>query len=219
MAGEERQSKWFPILLSIGLALNLALIGWLIYLFLDGRQADSHAASAARSRPVVEEEATLDLWDAYAQAVVAARAQADDVGLVSASTYWQVVDGRSPAETNNRWSFVFYSPTDHYSLDVVVDVDEAYVVNQTRVWKAPNLLSPGRWEAGPKEALQVFFAYGGQSFVDNQHQHQQAQTTIDLHLAAGKEGRAVWTIVALDPAAGDPLAISIDAETRRVISG
>jgi hypothetical protein len=190
------------------------MLGWLVYLLLQGRQVDSNAAAAARTRSIAEEEAALDLWGAYAQALVAARAQADDVRLVSASTYWQVTDGRSPAETNNRWSFVFYSPTDSFSLDVVVDVDEAYVVNQTRIWKTPDLLSPGGWQAGPKEALQVFFAYGGRSFVEDY-----PQATIDLHLAAGAGGKAVWTIVALDPAGGDPLAISIDAETRRVISG
>ncbi len=216
MSENKGRSKWFPILLSIGLALNLAMLGWLVYLLLQGRQVDSNAAAAARERSIAEEEAALDLWDAYAQALVAARTQADDVHLVSASTYWQVADGQSPAETNESWSFVFYSPSDSHSFDVVVDVDEAWVVKQARIWKAPDLLAPGRWQAGPKEALQVFFAYGGQSFVDNHH-HPQA--TIDLHLAAGAGGKAVWTIVALDPAGGGPLAISIDAETRRVISG
>ncbi|HDQ73888.1 MAG TPA: hypothetical protein ENN19_17595 [Chloroflexi bacterium] len=204
-----------PILLSIGLVLNLALVGGLVYLLLQRRQPNPNPVAAARPRPVETEPAALNLWEAYEQALIAARVQANDVQLVSASTYWHVVDGQSPGEANGSWSFVFYSPSNSHSFDVVVDVDEAYVVNRARIWKAPDLLAPGRWQAGPKEALQVFFAYGGQSFIEDHH----PQATIDLHLAAGADGKAVWSIVALDPAGGDPLAISIDAETWRVVSG
>jgi hypothetical protein len=161
----------------------------------------------------------IDLWDAYGEARAAVQAQAEDAQLVSASTQWQAVSEESLLNGTSSWSFVFYSPTGSHALDVVANADRAQVANQTQVGVASSPLAEGAWQAGPREALLVFLAYGGRAFLD---EHPQA--AVDLHLAENEDGKAVWTIVALD--IGDiggedrtPLSVLIDADTMQVLSG
>jgi hypothetical protein len=156
-------------------------------------------------------QTSIELWDAYGQAQAAAQAQAEDVQLVSASTQWQTASEEAVLDGSTNWSFVFYSPEDGNSIDVTVNVGTAQVVNQTRVWVAPAALAEGAWQAGPREALLVFLAYGGRAFLD---EHPQA--IVDLHLADG-ETETVWTVVALDPEDRSLFSLLIDAETSQVL--
>jgi hypothetical protein len=86
------------------------------------------------------------------------------------------------------------------------------VANQTRVWVAPGALAEGAWQAEPRDALQVFLAYGGREFLD---QHPQA--VVNLNLTESEEESPVWTIAALDPADRSLLSLAINAETRQVL--
>jgi hypothetical protein len=157
-------------------------------------------------------QTSIELWDAYGQARAAAQAQAEDVQLVSASTQWQAVSEQVVLDGSTSWSFVFYSPKDGNSIDVIVNVGTAQVVNQTQVWVAPAALTEGAWQAGPRDALLVFLAYGGRGFLD---EHPQAM--VDLHLA-DDETEATWTVVALDPEDRSLFSLLIDAETSQVLS-
>jgi hypothetical protein len=212
MANERRQGKrkkWVSALLAVALGIDLLLVGYVLYL-LWGRMSGQTEATTAPTRVPIE------LWDAYEQARAAARTQAQDAQLVSASTQWQAVSEQTLVGGASNWSFVFYSPTDDNSLDVVVNAGKAQVVNQAQVWVAPKSLAEGAWRAGPREPLLVFLAYGGRTFLA---EHPQA--LVDLHLASSEDdggGGAVWTVVALDPEDRSMSALLIDAETKQVLS-
>jgi hypothetical protein len=205
--------KWLLwVLLIAGVGVDLLLVGYVLYLLWDNGSGVTAAGTNASPLPTPM-PMSLDLWDAYGEALVAAQAQAEDAQLVSASTQWQMASEEMLLDGVSNWSFVFCSPTSSNSIDVVVNASTAQVVNQTRVWAAPKALVEGAWQAGPREALLVFLAYGGRLFLD---EHPQA--VVDLHLADGDEGEAVWTIVALDPGDRSLLSLPVGAETRRVLS-
>lgn len=195
----------FPV---VGLGIGyLLLLGYLFVGKVLGLQATTTAASPTPTH------ARVALWDAYGQARAAAQAQAADAQLVSASTRWQAASGEALLNGASCWTFVFYAPSSGNALDVVVDAGVGRVVNQTQVWVAPDSLAEGAWQAGPRDALLVFLAYGGQVFLD---EHPQA--VVDLHLAEGDQGGPVWTVVALDAGGGGLFSLLIDGETRQVLS-
>jgi len=200
--------NWLLVLSVAGLGIgSLFLMGYLLW---------GHAFSPtakATAVPLNPTPALVDLWDAYGQARGAAQAQAADAQLVSASTQWQAVGAEALLAGTGAWSFVFYSPQSGDSLDIVVSAGAAQVVNQTRVWVAPRGMAGGAWQAGPRDALLVFLAYGGRAFLD---EHPLA--VVDLHLAESDAGGAVWAIVALDPEDQSLFSLLVDAETRQVLS-
>jgi hypothetical protein len=155
----------------------------------------------------------VELWSAYEEARAVAQAQAQDAQLVSAKTQWQEVSEQDLLDGAGSWSFVFYSQANSHTLDVVVNTGKAQVVRETQVWTDSSVLLEGAWIAGPKDALLVFLAYEGRSFLE---QHPQAM--VDLHLGDNGEGKAVWTIVALDPEDRSLISVLIDAETMDVLS-
>jgi hypothetical protein len=208
-AKTNKRRKWVPVVVAAALIIDLLFVGYLVYV-LWGRMFSSAEAPTSPASA----QAPLELWDAYRQAQAAAQAQARDAQLVSASTQWSAVSEQALLDGTNNWSFVFYSPANGDSVDVVVNAGTAQVVNQTQVWAAPSVLAGKSWQSGPREALLTFLAYGGRAFLDG---HPQA--TVDVHLAEGDEGGAVWTIVALDPEDRSLFSLLIDAETRQVLSG
>ncbi len=215
MANEGKQrkrNKWVPVLFAAGLVINLLLLGYMLNALWD-RMSVQAAMAAVSPTPT---QTPIELWDAYEQARAAAQTQARDAQLVSASTQWQAVSEQAMLDGASNWSFVFYSPASGNSLDVVVNTGKAQVVNQTRVWVAPNPLAEGAWQAGPRGALLVFLAYQGRTFLD---EHPEAM--VDLHLASSESDdsrEAVWTLVALDPEDRSLSSLLIDAETNQILS-
>jgi len=213
MANKSKQrKKWVPVLLAVGLVADLLVLGFIVYLL-----RDRIFGSTETTAPAPTAQAQIELWDAYEQAREAVLAQAQDAQLVSASTQWQAVSEQTLVDGVANWSFVFYSPANEHSLDVVVNTEKTQVVKQTQVWVAPSPLVSGAWQAGPREPLLVFLAYGGRTFLT---EHPQA--TVDLHLASSTgdndgEG-AVWSVVVLDPQDHSLSLVVIDAETRQVLS-
>ena len=209
----KKRSKWVLALVVAGLGLGLLLLGYMAYV-LWGRMSKQETMATAPPTPT---RTPIELWDAYEQARAAAQTQAKDAQLVSASTQWQAVSEQTMLDGASNWSFVFYSPASNNSLDITVNTGAAQVVNQTRVWGDPNPLTEGAWQAGPREPLLVFLAYGGRTFLA---EHPQAM--VDLHLAGSEAnddgGGAVWTVVALDPKDRSMSLLLIDAETRQVLS-
>lgn len=210
---QRKQKKLVAVLLAVGLGVELLFLGYLGYTLWD-KMLDQTNLAAASSTPT---PVPLELWDAYALAHEVARVQANDAQLVSASTQWQTVSEQTLLDGTSNWSFVFYSPANKSSLDIVANAQEAQVVNQTRVWAASSPLPEGAWQEGPREALLVFLAYGGRTFLT---EHPDAM--VDLHLADGeangnREG-AAWTIVALNPEDRSLFPSQIDAATNQVLS-
>lgn len=206
---KKTQKKRVTVLLVIGLVVELVFLGYMGHT-LWNRLLDQGAMINTSGAPT---QVPVELWDAYEKAHAAAQTQAEDVQLVSASTQWQAVSEQALLDGTGNWSFVFYSPSSDNSFDVVVDDQQAQVVNQTRVWVASNLLADGAWQAGPREALLVFLAYGGRTFLA---EHPQAM--VDLHLADSDAGGAVWTMVTLDPEDRSLFSSLVDAETNQVLS-
>ena len=155
----------------------------------------------------------VSLWNAYRRAEVTVRSEAPDAGLVSASTQWQTEDPDTLLEDPPQWAFVFYSPSQQTVFDLLVDASQARVANRAQVWTTPQTLEPGGWQEGPRDALSIFLAYGGQEFLEG---HPGA--TVSLHLATNEEGAAVWTIAALDIATRETLSLQIDAANLQVLT-
>jgi hypothetical protein len=152
------------------------------------------------------------LWDAYEQARSAARAEAGDALLVSASTQWQAASKEALLAGAEAWLFVFYSPANGHVLDVVTGGGGAQVTNQTRVWVAPDpLTGQESWEAGPQDALLIFLAHGGQQFLESR-----PQAVVNVRGAESDAG-PMWTVVALDPGDRGVLSLRIDATTNQVL--
>jgi len=195
-------------LLGIGMGIGgLLLIAYFIW-----GDAPGLGLPMTDSAPTLAQE-PIELWDAREQAQEAAWSEAGDAHIVSASTQWQTVNEEILLAGADDWSFVFYSPEKETVLDVVVSNSTARVVNQTRVWVAPQTMIEGNWRAGPKDALLVFLAYGGRTFLE---EHPNA--IVDLHLARSDGASPVWAIVALDASDQSVFALLIDAETGQVIS-
>ena len=155
----------------------------------------------------------IELWDACEQGHEVALAEAEDAQLLSASTQWQAVNEEMLMSGADDWSLLFYSPENSTVLDVVVTGGVARVVNQTRVWTAPQVLDEGKWRAGPGDALLTFLAYGGREFIQ---EHPQA--IVDLHLAESDDTGPTWIIVTLDASDQSAFSLLIDSETGQVIS-
>jgi hypothetical protein len=191
----------------------LLFLGYMGYTLWD-KMLDQTELATASSAPT---PVPVELWDAYTLAHEVAQVQADDAQLVSASTQWQTVSEQTLLDGTSNWSFVFYSPASKSSLDVVANAKEAQVVNKTQVWVASSPLPEGAWQEGPREALLVFLAYGGRTFLA---EHPDAM--VDLHLADGEENGngegAAWTIVALNPEDRSLFPSQIDAATNQVVS-
>jgi hypothetical protein len=197
------------MLVGIGLVGVSGLLLLAYFVFVYGPSLEPRAMIA----PPVPAGELVDLRDAYGRANAVAQAEAGDAQLVSASTQWQAASEETLLAGTDAWLFVFHSPGSSHVLDVVVSTDEAWVANQTRVWVAPEALAEGAWQAEPRDALQVFLAYGGREFLG---QHPQA--VVNLHLAESEEESPVWTIAALDPADRSLLSLAVNAETRQVLS-
>ncbi|MBU0704876.1 MAG: hypothetical protein KKC18_13530 [Chloroflexi bacterium] len=207
MAGKSKRNL-IEALLGIGMGIGglllLAYFMWGDALGLGSLLTDSDATLA---------QEPIELWDACEQAHEAALAEATDAQLVSASTQWQTVNEEMLMSGADDWSLVFYSSENSAVLDVVVTGDVAQVVNQTRVWVAPQVLDEGKWRAGPRDALLTFLAYGGREFLQ---EHPQA--IVDLHLAESDDAGPTWIIVALDASDQSAFSLLIEAETGQVIS-
>lgn len=194
-------------LLGAGLGIfALLLVGYLLWGHAPG------LASMATVVPPTPMQASVDIWDAYEQARAVAQVEAEDAQLVSASTQWQTASEEALLAGASNWTFAFYSAANGHVLDVVMSTGEARLVNQTRTWVAPKVMSQGNWQAGPQDALSAFLAYGGREFLK---QHPQA--VVDLHLAESDDGSTAWTIVALDVSDRGLLSLLIDADTGQVL--
>jgi len=188
---------------------GLLLLAYFLFIFKPSLQ--SAAANSTTPAPPTPTPKPIEIWDAHRQARELVSPK--DAMLVSASTQWQASNEETLLNGASNWSFVFYSATAGTVLNVVVGADKAQVVNQTRVWVAPQALADGAWQSGPQDALLAFLAYGGREFLEN---HPQA--VVDLHLAQNDFGVPVWAVVALDTGDRSLLALSIDANTMEVLS-
>lgn len=204
----EKPNESRGILWVLGISLGILGLLAVAFFLLNNSPLRSTETAAAPTQESIE------LWNAYQIARAAAREQAPDAQLVSASTHWREAQEATLLTGNNNWSFVFYSAQSSHLLDVVVTTDGAQVINQTRVWNQPALLEEeGTWRQGPKDALMVFMAYNGHTFLE---EHPQA--AVDLHLANEEDQRSAWTIVALDIEDRSVMSLLIDANTLEVIS-
>jgi hypothetical protein len=204
MADKDKRTRLL-ILPVAGLGIGyLILLGYLLL-------GNSLGMKMAAEKPPTS--MPIDVWDAYEQARVAVQAEAPDGQLVSASTQWQAVSEDALLNEVGNWTLVFYSPASAHVLDVVVSGGVGRVMSRTQVWVAPQVVPEGVWQAGPMDALRAFLACGGRTFLD---EHPQA--VIDLHLGGDEEGRAVWSVAALDPGGHDMLSLAVDAETGQVLS-
>jgi hypothetical protein len=208
MSGVDRLLKITLIGLGVACALLYGFLLWNGSLSLGLNAPSSSPSPNADQGPDA-----LEIWDAYQWARSVAREDYDDVVLVSASTQWQTADKYALLNGTNTWSFVFYSPGTNKVLDVVVGQESAKVVNQTRVWEPPTTLDEGSWRAGPQDALLVFLAEGGESFLDDH-----AQSVVDVHLSVSEAGESVWGIAALAPENRDVFSIRLDAKSLAVLS-
>jgi hypothetical protein len=195
---------------------GLLLLGYILLNYELG--LTSAAATETTPVPPTPTPASIDLWVAHTQAHAVAQAQAADVQLVSASAQWQAASEKDLLAGVGNWAFTFYSPASGNVLDVVVSTEKTWVVNQTRVWVAPEALADGKWLEGPRDALLIFLAHGGRAFLD---EHPQA--VVDLHLSASNGSAndgasSVWSILTLDVNDKSRFAVLIDAGTGQVLS-
>lgn len=192
------------------LMLGIICVSLYGFLFWSDRIATNPEPTAVSPSAAQE---SVDLWDAYQRAEMAARASGPDVKAVSASTQWQAATEDALLAGADQWSFGFYGVKDKKAIDVVVTPGSARLANQTRVWDAPLTLSEGAWQQGPRDALLVFLARGGREFLQK---HQQA--VVSMHLANSEEAGPLWDVAAVTTGDRSLVAVRIDAETLEVLS-
>lgn len=199
--------RWILALEVIGLLILLPLVGYLIY-----ERRGELFRTERRVTPPAPTPLPVELWEAYERALAVAKARAEDAQLVFASTQWQAAGKETLLAGASSWSFAFYTAADSQMLDITVEGDRANLIKATKVWEAPPLLSGETWRSGPREALLIFLAYGGEEFLTD---HPQALT--DLHLGPDSERRTVWNIVAFDGETQALCSVTIDAATWQVL--
>ncbi len=207
---QDRSNRWRALLLA-GVVIDLLLVGYAIYLLWNN--TNSSAPTTVVVPPTTPTQERVELWNAYGEALLAARGQAEDATLVSASTQWQGVNEETLLSGAQNWSFVFYSPARNHSFDIVVNGTKAQIVNDVQLRVPPRAIPMGDWRAGPSDALLVFLAYSGRTFLD-----EHPQSVVNLHLGKNDAGQTVWSIVALDPQDQSVYSLLVDTETMQVLS-
>ncbi|HET92048.1 MAG TPA: hypothetical protein ENN99_15110 [Chloroflexi bacterium] len=210
----QAQGRWtrWQALLVVGVVIDLLLMGYVVYLLWNKSNSPTLTTVVAPP-PATPTQVSVELWNAYGEALLAARKQAEDATLVSAATQWQEVDENVLLDGTPTWSFVFYSPSSHHSFDIVVNGKKTQVVNEVELRASPRVMPVGGWRSGPNDALLVFLAYSGRAFLG-----EHPQSIVNLHLGKHETGRTVWSIVALDPQDKSVYSLLIDTETMQVLS-
>jgi hypothetical protein len=199
------RSRWIVVVIGVG---GLALL-----LLFGSRILSASWADTANEEPAGPTRELVELWGTYQRAQLVVKSAEPDAQLVSAMSQWQSPDGETLRSGRGEWTFVFYDSADKNVLDVVVSEGTGRIVDRSRVWEAPEILAEDIVWRGPRDAIAVFLAYGGDEFVA---EHPEA--IVSAHLGVGDAGRPVWTVSAINVADRDVLSVATDAETNRVLS-
>ena len=193
------------------LGFSLLLGGYFLTRWNRSQPVSQHVISKITVEPPTP--LTLELWNAYERARIAVLQQTPDAQLISATTQWQAAIEREMLIGADDWVFTFYTPAEKQIVIAQVNEGQAQIVQRMQVQAAPPSLTEGRWHEGPNDALLVFMANGGRTFIEA---HPEA--AINLRLGDYENRGPAWSIHASDFESQDVILVVIDAETMRVLN-
>lgn len=192
------------VLIVLGLlAINLAIYGG-IWLLKQNNESRTRAPAATAGE-------TLELREAYKQALALALSWQSDAQLASAMTSWQVSSGDRLTLNRSAWSFQFYSPSAHQVELVSVDAQGPRAGRRQAVNTALQDVVPD-WSVDSDDLLLTFLSYGGQEFISAY-----PRANVHLQLKSENTGRSMWYVTAVDPVARQSLMVGVDAHSRQVV--
>lgn len=203
--GTDGRSRWVVVVIGVG---GLALL-----LLLGSRILSASWSEGRSGEPAEPTRELVELWGTYQRAQLALTAEEADAQLVSAASQWEGPDTETLLSGRGEWTFVFYHPVEKEALDVVVSGGTGQIVDRSRIWEAPEVLVEEVVWSGPRDAMAVFLAYGGEEFLAAH-----SEALVSAHLGVGDTGRPVWTVSAIDVVDRDVFSVVADAETNRVLS-
>lgn len=198
-------SRWLVVVIGVGCLALLLLLG--------GRVLSASWSGAGNEAPATPTRELVGLWGTYQRARLAVTEAEPDAQFVSATSQWEHPDGETLLSGRGEWTFVFYDSAAKEALDVVVSEGAGRIVDRSRIWQAPEVLAEEIVWRGPRDAMAVFLAYGGEAFIAA---HPEA--IVSAHLGVSDAGRPVWTVSAINIADRDVLSVATDAETNQVLS-
>lgn len=215
-------------ILGIILVVLLVVVGVLSLTlwFRNDRTAVPNSGPAANSATIIAQRADdiapTPLYDgrsaivAYASALKAAQAWQTDAQLMQAQATWP--QGSTPDQLlrgEESWGFTFYSPSSQRIGVFSVVEDNASLVSEGEHEQTDPLLSASGWNLDSKDAIEIFLAGGGRTFLA-----EQGVSTMTMALMASDievNGRLEWQVALFSLQTGQAFTMRLDATSGEVL--
>lgn len=197
-----RQRVW----LLIGLGVVVAFVYGVLAAALLGRRG-----RPVPTAPVTGMREALALSAAHEQALALAASWQADAQLVGVTTSWLLAAGDRLTMYRPAWSFRFFSAAAGQVQILTVNERGAQALQQIPIRGSPAAVEAD-WSLGSEDLMMTFLASGGEAFLQSH-----GQANIHFSLERDGEGRSMWSLIALDPAARESLIVGVDALSHEVV--
>lgn len=154
---------------------------------------------------------------AYAAAQNSAQEWQSDAQLMSAQATWpQGSNAQQLLQGEESWGFTFYSPAAQRIAIFSVVEDTAAKISEGDHEQTDPLLSASGWNLDSQDAIEVFLAEGGNTFLA-----EQGVSTMTMALMASDgegNGRLEWQISLFSLQSGQAFTMRLDATSGEVLS-
>jgi hypothetical protein len=154
---------------------------------------------------------------AYAAAQNTAQEWQSDAQLLTAQATWpQGSNAQQLLKGEESWGFTFYSPAAQRLAVFSVVEDTAVKVSEGDHQQTDPLLSASGWNLDSQDAIEIFLAEGGNTFLT-----EQGVSTMTMALMANDgegNGRLAWQISLFSLQSGQAFTIRLDATSGEVLA-
>lgn len=217
--------EWILGIILVVLLLVVGVLSLTLW-FRNDRTAVPNPASAANSATIIAQRADdiapTPLYDgrsaivAYASALQTAQAWQADAQLMQAQATWpQGANADQLLQGEESWGFTFYAPSAQRMGVFSVVEDTATLVSEGDYEQTDPLLSASGWNLDSKDAIEIFLAGGGSTFLAEQG----VSTMTMALLASDREanGRLEWQIALFSLQTGQAFTMRLDATSGEVL--
>lgn len=154
---------------------------------------------------------------AYAAAQDAALDWQPDAQILTAQATWpQGATAEQLLKGEESWGFTFYSPSVERIVVFSVVEDDVSLISEGEHQQTNPLLSASGWNLDSREAIEVFLAKGGNTFLA---EHGVSTMTMALMASDVEEnGRLQWQIALFSLQSGQAFTMLLDATSGEVLT-